>query len=168
MWPNTQVPGHHVQVDVTFLTLNTERGKAIRRFQYTAIDDATRIRALKIYTRHTQKNAINFIDYVIEKFPFRINMDELCRGNRTCPGFGKAPSWILVSAAMQLPPDDKSGMKRSPVGSSSPNSTVRAVSAGLVFESNIGSARLAAQGAADRTLGGGGDRAGRQHRQDDR
>jgi hypothetical protein len=110
MWPNTQVPGHHVQVDVTFLTLNTERGKAIRRFQYTAIDDATRIRALKIYTRHTQKNAINFIDYVIEKFPFRINMDELCRGNRTCPGFGKAPSWILVSAAMQLPPDDKSAV----------------------------------------------------------
>ena len=34
--------------------------------------DATRIRALKIYEKHTQQNAIHFIDYVVEKFPFRI------------------------------------------------------------------------------------------------
>jgi len=47
-----QVPGHHVQVDVTFLTLKTKRGRQIRRFQYTAIDDATRIRALKMYDCH--------------------------------------------------------------------------------------------------------------------
>lgn len=76
-----QVPGHHVQVDVTFLTLVAKRGKTVRRFQYTAIDDATRIRALKIYTRHTQKNAIDFMDYVIEKFPFRINMVRTDRGH---------------------------------------------------------------------------------------
>lgn len=44
-----QVPGHHVQVDVKFLFFNTPDGKIIKRFQYTAIDDATRIRALKIY-----------------------------------------------------------------------------------------------------------------------
>jgi hypothetical protein len=40
---------------------------------YTTIDDATRIRALKIYERHTQENAIDFIDYVVERFPFRIS-----------------------------------------------------------------------------------------------
>ena len=40
--------------------------------QYTAIDDATRIRALKVYTRHTQKNAMHFLDHVIKKFPFRL------------------------------------------------------------------------------------------------
>ncbi len=68
-----QVPGHHVQVDVKFLDFKIEAGKKIRRFQYTAIDDATRIRALKIYERHTQQNAIDFVDYVIAKFPFRIN-----------------------------------------------------------------------------------------------
>jgi transposase InsO family protein len=44
----------------------------VRRFQYTAIDDATRVRALKIYDKHTQANAIDFIDHIIEKFPFRI------------------------------------------------------------------------------------------------
>ena len=68
-----QVPGHHVQVDVTFLKLVGKDGKATRRYQYTAIDDATRIRALTVYTRHTQKNAIHFLDHVIKRFPFRIH-----------------------------------------------------------------------------------------------
>ncbi len=67
-----QVPGHHIQMDVKFLTFAGKRGQKIRRFQYTAIDDATRIRALKIYDKHTQANAIDFANYVIEKFPFRI------------------------------------------------------------------------------------------------
>lgn len=70
---NQQVPGHQIQVDVKFLTFIAEKRKKIRRFQYTAIDDATRIRALKIYARHTQANAIDFIDHVIDKFPFRIS-----------------------------------------------------------------------------------------------
>jgi len=75
------VPGHHVQVDVKFLTLKDEEGHKVRRFQYTAIDDATRIRALKIYQRHTQQNAIDFIKYVIDKFPFRIHTIRTDRGH---------------------------------------------------------------------------------------
>jgi DNA phosphorothioation-dependent restriction protein DptG len=39
-------------------------GQRIKRFQYTAIDDATRIRALRVYDRHTQRNTIDFMDYV--------------------------------------------------------------------------------------------------------
>jgi transposase InsO family protein len=66
-----QVPGHHVQMDVKILAFN-KAGKKVKRFQYTAIDDATRVRALKIYDRHTQKNAIDFTHYVIRRFPFRI------------------------------------------------------------------------------------------------
>lgn len=76
-----QVPGHHVQVDVKFLTLITPQGSRIRRYQYTAIDDATRIRALKVYRRHTQENAIRFLDYVREKFPFRIHTVRTDRGH---------------------------------------------------------------------------------------
>ncbi len=68
-----QTPGHHVQMDVKFLIFKDHRGRRIKRFQYTAVDDATRIRALKIYSRHTQKNAIDFVDYVVKKFPFRIH-----------------------------------------------------------------------------------------------
>ena len=68
-----QVPGHHVQVDVKFLKLTGQDGRRVMRFQYTAIDDATRIRALKIYDKHTQANAIDFIDHIVERFPFRIH-----------------------------------------------------------------------------------------------
>ena len=59
-------------MDVKFLTFTGKRGEKIRRFQYTAIDDATRVRALKVYDKHTQANAIDFVDHIIEKFPFRI------------------------------------------------------------------------------------------------
>jgi hypothetical protein len=52
-----QVPGHHIQMDVKFLTLKGKQDEKVRRFQYTAIDDATRVRALKIYEKHTQANA---------------------------------------------------------------------------------------------------------------
>ena len=76
-----QVPGHHVQVDVKFLTLQRKKGAPVRRYQYTAIDDATRIRALKVYRRHTQANAIDFINYVVEKFPFRIRTIRTDRGH---------------------------------------------------------------------------------------
>ena len=66
------VLGHQVQIDVKFLTFFDKKGRKIRRYQYTAIDDATRIRALRIYTKHNQANAIIFLDYVITQFPFRI------------------------------------------------------------------------------------------------
>lgn len=75
------VPGHHIQVDVKFLSLKAANGSKVRRFRYTAIDDATRIRALKVYQLHNQQNAIAFIDYVIEKFPFRIHTVRTDRGH---------------------------------------------------------------------------------------
>jgi transposase InsO family protein len=76
-----QVPGHHIQMDVKFLSLRAPDGKKVRRYQYTAIDDATRIRALKVYSRHNQKSAMDFADYVIKKFPFRIHTVRTDRGH---------------------------------------------------------------------------------------
>ena len=76
-----EVPGHHVQADVKIVSLKAADGHRVRRFQYTAIDDATRLRALKIYGRHNQVNAMNFIDYVIDKFPFRIHTIRTDRGH---------------------------------------------------------------------------------------
>lgn len=67
-----QVPGHHIQVVVKFPIFKGKRGENVRRFQYKAIGDAARVRALKIYDKHTQANTIDIIDYTIEKFPFRI------------------------------------------------------------------------------------------------
>lgn len=76
-----QVPGHRIQVDVKFLDFVGKDGRKIRRFQYTAIDDATRIRALKSYRKHTQLNAIDFINHVINKFPFRIHTIQTDNGH---------------------------------------------------------------------------------------
>ncbi len=84
---NKQVPGHHIQMDVKFLIFKDKQGKKFKRYQYTAIDDATRIRALKVYKRHTQKNAIDFVNYVIDKFPFRIQQIRTDRGHEFQAGF---------------------------------------------------------------------------------
>lgn len=75
-----EAPGHHVQVDVKFLIFNTPEGK-IKRYQYTAIDDCTRVRALKVYDKHNQKSAIDFINYVVDKFPFRIHTIQTDNGH---------------------------------------------------------------------------------------
>lgn len=63
-------PGHRLQVDVKFL----ERipGTRKRLYQFTAIDDCTRLRVLKIYDACNQRTAISFIDEVIRRLPFRV------------------------------------------------------------------------------------------------
>jgi hypothetical protein len=66
------MPGYHVQKDVKFLLVSDYQGHRINRIQYTAVDDSTQIRVLKIYTHHTQANAMNFLDYVVKKLSFRI------------------------------------------------------------------------------------------------
>ena len=67
-------------MDVKVLSLTTDNGKRVRRHQFTAIDDATRVRALQIYQRHSQANAIRFFDYMLEKFPFRVHTGRTDRG----------------------------------------------------------------------------------------
>jgi transposase InsO family protein/transposase-like protein len=78
---NKSVPGHHVQVDVKVLLLKDLVENEYKRFQYTAVDDATRIRALQIYPQQNQANAIEFINYVVKKFPFRIKTIRTDRGH---------------------------------------------------------------------------------------
>lgn len=52
-------PGHRLQMDVKFL----ERipGTRKRLYQFTAIDDCTRIRVLKVYDACNQRSAIHFL-----------------------------------------------------------------------------------------------------------
>jgi transposase InsO family protein len=77
-----QVPGHRIQIDVKFLFFkDILTGREVKRFQYTAIDDATRARALYIYDRHTQQNAVDFVNRVREKFPFRIHTIQTDNGH---------------------------------------------------------------------------------------
>lgn len=71
-------PGHRLQVDVKFL----ERipGTARRLYQFTAIDDCTRIRVLKIYDACNQRTAIQFIDEVLRRLPFRVHVVQTDNG----------------------------------------------------------------------------------------
>jgi hypothetical protein len=41
-------------------------------YQFTAIDDFTWLRVLRIYTRPNQQTAIQFLDYVLARLPFRV------------------------------------------------------------------------------------------------
>lgn len=65
-------PGHRLQVDVKFP--KRIPGTRKRFYQFTAIDDCTRIRVLKIYDACNQKTAIQFIDEVIRRLPFRVHV----------------------------------------------------------------------------------------------
>jgi len=71
-------PGHRLQLDVKFL----ERIPGTRRrlYQFTAIDDCTRIRVLKIYDACNQRTAIRFIDEVRRRLPFRVQVVQTDNG----------------------------------------------------------------------------------------
>jgi transposase InsO family protein len=73
------VPGHRLQVDVKFLERIPGTTRK-RYYQFTAIDDCTRLRVLKIYERNNQKTAIQFIDYVLSRLPFRTQVIQTDNG----------------------------------------------------------------------------------------
>jgi transposase InsO family protein len=87
-----QLPGHRVQVDVKFIeplaSTSTSSGRRKKRYyQFTAIDDCTRIRVLRIYERNTQKSAIQFLDYVVAKLPFAVEVVQTDNGAEFQGGF---------------------------------------------------------------------------------
>jgi len=64
------VPGRSVQLDVKFVP---HVGKARQRFYpFTAIDEATRFRVLRIYDHNDTKTASDFLREVREQLPFAI------------------------------------------------------------------------------------------------
>ena len=91
-----KVPGHHIQVDVKFLIFN-ENGKKTRRYQYTAIDDATRLRILKVYAGHNQKSSIDFAKHIQKEFPFKIQMIRTDNGHE----FQSQFNWYLMDEGIQ-------------------------------------------------------------------
>ncbi len=49
-------------------------------FQFTAIDDCTRLRVLKIYDSCTQATAIRFVNDVVRRLPFRVHVIQTDKG----------------------------------------------------------------------------------------
>ena len=95
-----QLPGNRVQIDVKFiepiaagkptqpqpagpLPLTGKLPKQRRRatyYQFTAIDDCTRLRVLRAYPRCDQKTAIQFLDYVLQRLPFKVEVIQTDNG----------------------------------------------------------------------------------------
>lgn len=66
------IPGERVQMDTCKI--------ASGLYQYTAVDDCTRYRLLRLYSRRTANNTLNFIDCVLEEMPFPIQRIQTDRG----------------------------------------------------------------------------------------
>ena len=67
-----EVPGERVQMDTCKI--------APGLYQYTAIDDCTRIRVLALFTRRTAANSLQFLEFAMEEFPFPIQRIQTDRG----------------------------------------------------------------------------------------
>ncbi len=74
------LPGHQLQIDVKFLE-KIPRVTYRKYYQFSAIDDGTRVRVLKIYDSNTQINAIDFLGHVLSKLPFRVHSIQTDNGS---------------------------------------------------------------------------------------
>ena len=68
-----------------------------RYYQFTAIDDCTRLRVLRIYDRNNQNTAIQFLDYVCQKLPFRIDVIQTDNGSE----FGSQFHWHVLDRGIR-------------------------------------------------------------------
>ncbi len=66
------LPGERIQMDTCKISSNL--------YQYTAIDDCTRYRVLRLYSRRTAANTLDFLDNVIEEMPFPLQRIQTDRG----------------------------------------------------------------------------------------
>jgi transposase InsO family protein len=87
-----QRPGHQLQVDVKFIEPLGQTGRKQKYYQFTAIDDCTRLRVLRAYPRCDQKTAIAFIDHTLSKLPFQVERVQTDNGSE----FGASFHWHLL------------------------------------------------------------------------
>ena len=66
------IPGDRVQIDTCKI--------APGMYQYTSVDDCSRWRVMELYKRRTAANTLDFIDVMIEQFPFPIQRIQCDRG----------------------------------------------------------------------------------------
>jgi transposase InsO family protein len=86
------LPGHRVQLDVKFIQPLAAASKPKKYYQFTAIDDCTRLRVLRIYPKLNQQTAIQFLDYLLERLPFRVEVIQTDNGVE----FGSSFHWHVL------------------------------------------------------------------------
>ena len=75
-YPELNTPGEKVQVDVKEVPYNCLRGAVLRDgkhlYQWTAVDECTRIRFVYGFDEHTPENSVKFLKMLKDVFPFKI------------------------------------------------------------------------------------------------
>lgn len=75
-YPELTKPGEKVQIDVKEVPYHCLKGAARRDgkhlYQWTAIDECTRLRFVYGYEEHTPENSVDFLERLLKAFPFPI------------------------------------------------------------------------------------------------
>ncbi len=75
-YPEVLVPGEKVQIDVKEVPFRCLRGDLLRDnkhlYQWTAIDECTRMRFVYGFEEHTPENSVKFLRMLVRVFPFKI------------------------------------------------------------------------------------------------
>lgn len=75
-YPELLVPGEKVQIDVKEVPYNCLKDSVLRDekhlYQWTAIDECTRMRFIYGFEEHTPENSVKFLKMLLDKFPFKI------------------------------------------------------------------------------------------------
>lgn len=83
-YPELQQPGEKVQVDVKEVPYCCLKGAAKRDgkhfYQWTAIDECTRMRFVYGFEEHTPENSVRFLKMLQEAFPFKIQVIQTDNG----------------------------------------------------------------------------------------
>ena len=87
-----EIPGERVQMDTCKI--------APGLYQYTAIDDCTRIRVLALYKRRGAANSLLFLEKVIEAFPFRSKEYKPIAVVNSLPTLSRRSSWNIASSSV--------------------------------------------------------------------
>lgn len=98
-YPELLKPGEKVQIDVKEVPYNCLRGAVLRDgkhlYQWTAIDECTRMRFVYGFEEHTPENSVEFLKMLKKVFPFEIKTIQTDNGteftykyisdDKTCP-----------------------------------------------------------------------------------
>lgn len=82
-------PGEIVQVDIKYTPKIDLNGYLVNYYQFTAIDDCTRVRFLSWYESMSKANALDFVKRVVKFFPFKIKCVQTDHGTQFTNDFFK-------------------------------------------------------------------------------
>lgn len=83
--------GKRVQIDVKYVPKSCLVEGMPKLYQYTAVDECTRLRCRMIFDEHSNWNSVRFLQYVRKRFPFDIKCVQTDNGSEftlelICPG----------------------------------------------------------------------------------